>query len=184
MVCVDFIDSISGATGKDRLVSEDPFWAAKCRIYADKINRDCCSPYYGVLVRKEESERQEHFQKLLQGLTNFSKELQKTNGPLFLSESQLSNVDIALIPWAYRYYVFETYRGSEYKIPQTKELEPYHEWFDHVMNLDSVKATLPDKDRYLEHIQKYADGSARSKVANAVRRGVAAHDFDDEKDEY
>jgi glutathione S-transferase len=31
---------------------------------------------------------------------------------------------------------------------------------------------------------KYADGSARSKVANAVRRGVAAHELDDEKDEY
>ena len=28
--------------------------------------------------------------------------------------------------------------------------------------------------RYLDHIQKYADGSARSKVGNAVRRGVCA----------
>jgi glutathione S-transferase len=52
------------------------------------------------------------------------------------------------------------------------------------MNLESVQRTLPDKDRYLEHIKKYADGSARSKVANAVRRGVAAHEFDDDKDEY
>jgi hypothetical protein len=31
---------------------------------------------------------------------------------------------------------------------------------------------------------KYADGSARSKVANAVQRGVAAHGFDDDKDGY
>jgi glutathione S-transferase len=41
------------------------------------------------------------------------------------------------------------------------------------MSLESVQRTLPDKERYLEHIGKYADGSARSKVANAVRRGVA-----------
>ena len=80
--------------------------------------------------------------------------------------------------------MFEEYRGAEYRIPETKELEAYHEWYNHVMNLDSVKRTLPDKGRYLEHISKYADGSARSKVANAVRRGVAAHEFDDEKDEY
>jgi glutathione S-transferase len=80
--------------------------------------------------------------------------------------------------------VFETYRGPDYKIPQTPELEPYHAWFDHVINLDSVQRTLPNKDRYLEHIAKYADGSARSKVANAVRRGVAAHELDDEKDDY
>ena len=110
--------------------------------------------------------------------------LKKTPGPTFLPNGQLSNVDLALLPWAYRYYVFEHYRGPDYKIPETSALEAYHEWFDHVINLDSVKRTLPDKDRYLEHIMKYADGSARSKVANAVRRGVAAHDFDDEKDDY
>jgi glutathione S-transferase len=52
------------------------------------------------------------------------------------------------------------------------------------MNLESVKKTLPGKERYLEHIKKYADGSARSKVANAVRRGVTAHEIDDEKDDY
>jgi glutathione S-transferase len=43
---------------------------------------------------------------------------------------------------------------------------------------------LPDKDRYLEHIGKYADSSAWSKVANALKRGVAAHEIDDDKDSY
>ena len=137
------------------------------------------------MVRKDDNERKEHFKKLVAGLTAFSQELSKTSGPTFLADSQLSNVDVALIPWAFRYYVLEHYRGPEYRIPQTEAaLEPYHAWYDHVMQLDSVQRTLPDKDRYLEHIYKYADGSARSKVANAVRRGVAAHEFDDEKDEY
>lgn len=184
IVTIEYIDQVSGATGKDRLISQDPFWYARGRYWADKVNRDCCSTYYGVLVRKEESERKDHFQELVKGLTNFSKQLKTSSGPTFLPDAQLSNVDLTLIPWAFRYYVFEEYRGVDYKIPQTKELEPYHEWYDHVMNLDSVKRTLPDKDRYLEHIGKYADGSARSKVANAVRRGVAAHEFDDDKDEY
>jgi glutathione S-transferase len=140
--------------------------------------------YSGVLVRKEDSERKEHFQKLIAGLTSFSTELRKTSGATFLAEHQLSNVDLALVPWAYRFYVFETYRGPDFAIPLTKELEPYHEWYDYVMNLESVKKTLPGKERYLEHIKKYADGSARSKVANAVRRGVTAHEIDDEKDDY
>ena len=89
-----------------------------------------------------------------------------------------------MLPWAYRFYVFEHYRGPDFIIPQTNELEPYHEWYETVTSLESVQRTLPDKDRYLDHIMKYADGSARSKVANAVRRGVAAHELDDEKDEY
>ena len=185
LVCVDFIDSISGAVGTDRLVSSDPFEAARSRIWADKLNKECCSPYYGILVRKEESERMQHFETLVNGLKAFSKELNKTSGSLFLADNQLSNVDIALIPWAYRYYVFEHYRGREYVLStDDPELEAYHYWFEYVCNIDAVKRTLPDKDRYLEHIGKYADSSARSKVANAVRRGVAAHEIDDEKDTY
>ena len=147
---------------------------------------DLCSPYYGVLVRKEDDERMEHFQDLIKGLQSFSKELTKTSGPLFLANGQLSNVDLALVPWAYRYYVFEHYRGQDYVITPERypELQPYFDWCDHVMEIDAVKRTLPDKDEYLEHIGKYADSSARSKVANAVRRGVSAHELDDEKDEY
>ena len=137
-----------------------------------------------MLVRKLDEERWEHFQSLLKGLANFSKELEKTTGPTFLADGQLSNVDLALIPWAYRYYVLEHYRGEKYSIPQTEAFAAYHDWYDHVMRLDAVARTLPDKDRYLEHIYKYADGSARSKVANAVRRGVSAHELDDEKDDY
>jgi glutathione S-transferase len=186
LVTIDFVDEISGASGKDRLVSENPFEAARCRVWADKVNRELCSPYYGVLVRKEDEERMEHFESLIKGLEAFSKELKKAPGPLFLADAQLSNVDLALVPWAYRYYVFEHYRGNEYAItPELyPQLQPYFDWYDFVMEIDAVKRTLPDKDRYLEHIGKYADSSARSKVANAVRRGVAAHELDDEKDEY
>lgn len=186
LVTIDFVDQISCATGENRLVPEDPFEAARCRVWADRVNRELCSPYYGVLVRKEDDERMEHFQSLIKGLTAFSNELKKTTGPLFLANGQLSNVDLALVPWAYRYYVFEHYRGDEYVItPELyPELQPYFDWYDHVMEIDAVKRTLPDKDKYLIHIGKYADSSARSKVANAVRRGVSAHELDDEKDEY
>ena len=64
------------------------------------------------------------------------------------------------------------------------ELHAYREWHDWAFSLDCVRRTLPDRDRYLEHIGKYADSSARSKVANAVRRGVAAHEIEDDKDTY
>jgi glutathione S-transferase len=185
LIVVDFIDAVSEATGMDRLVSSNPYEAARSRLWAEKLNRDCCSPYYGVLVRNDESERMESFQTLLKGLKSFSKELRKTSGFLFLADNQLSNADIALIPWAYRYYVLEYYRGKNYAIPTNDpDLKPYHEWYNYVFNLSCVKRTLPDKERYLQHIAKYADSSARSKVANAVRRGAAAHEIDDEKDTY
>jgi glutathione S-transferase len=186
LITIDYIDQVANPEDPQQrlVIQNDPYQAARCRLWAERVNRECCSPYYGVLVRKEESERQEHFQQLVRGLENFSKELSRTSGPLFLPNAQLSNVDLALLPWAYRYYVLEHYRGADYAIPKRESLTPYFEWYEHLMTLESVKRTLPDKDRYLVHIQKYADGTARSKVANAVRRGVAAHDFDDDKDNY
>jgi len=185
LVTVEFVDAISGATGKQRLISEDLWEAARARVWADRVNKECCSPYYTVLVRTEDGERMEGFQALLAGLRAFDSELQKTPGPTFLADAQLSNVDISLIPWAYRFYVFEHYRGERYTLQRSDPtLQRYWAWFDHVMALPQVARTLPGKDRYLAHIKKYADSSARSKVANAVRRGVSAHEYDDKKDEY
>jgi glutathione S-transferase len=37
LVCIDFIDAVSGATGRDRLVSDDPVEAARGRVWADKV---------------------------------------------------------------------------------------------------------------------------------------------------
>lgn len=190
LITIDYIDLVSKATGKDRLVPEDPYEYARSRYWAEKVNKECCSPYYGILVRKDPMEQKEHFEKLLEGLRTFSKELSKSEGPLFLPDKQLSNVDLSILPWASRYYVFDHYRGDDFVVDSEERrkndpsLKAYFEWFDYIMDLDSVKRTLPEKERYLEHIGKYADASARSKVANAVRRGVQAHELDDKLDEY
>ena len=140
--------------------------------------------FLGVLVRTDEKEQLENFDKLVLGLKAFSREIERNgDGRGFLGDGRLSSVDVSVMPWAYRYYIFEHYRG--FTIPlDDPELHAYEEWYDYVVNIDSVKRTLPDRDRYLEHIGKYADASARSKVANAVRRGVAAHEIEDLKDTY
>jgi glutathione S-transferase len=59
----------------------------------------------------------------------------------------------------------------------------YHEWLAAMTELPHVKKTCPNWDDYLAHIGRYADGSARSKVANAVRDGRDAHQYDDVKDD-
>lgn len=46
LVTIDYIDQVSGAPEEERLVPpNDPYWAAQCRIWAERVNRDCCSPY-------------------------------------------------------------------------------------------------------------------------------------------
>jgi glutathione S-transferase len=188
LLAVEYIDAIANPVLEcHRLIPTDPYLAWKCRYWADKVNKECCSPYYGVLVRTDPNEQRENYDKLVLGLKSFSREIERNgDGRCFLGGGRLSSVDVSVMPWAYRYYIFEHYRGSSFAIPlDDPELHAYKCWYDYVFNMiDSVKRTLPDKNKYLEHIGKYADASARSKVANAVRRGVAAHEIEDLKDTY
>ena len=199
IVCIEFLDHVArrgeGGGGLSTveeeflLPVEDPYELARTRVWSDKVNRELCSPYYSVLVKQDKEEQRSAFAGLIKNLDSFSRELKKTDGPLFLKGGRMSVVDLTLFPWAWRYYVFRHYRGEEFDIRRGKEhqgfdLGPFHDWMDAMMGRDSVVRTLPDRDRYLEHIGKYADGSARSKVAEAVRRGVSAHEYDDEKDKY
>ena len=198
LVTIDYIDMVANnyriasiaetnrrTTCPSLVPYNDPYEYARCRIWVDKVNRECCSPYYDILVRQDPTERRLYFQKLLNGIQSFMNELKKTSGPTFLSDEQVCNVDIAFFPWAYRFYVLQHYCGSEFVIPPNDPMyTPYHTWYQYMLQLDYVQRTLPDLEQYLDHIQKYANGTARSKVANAVRRGVAAHELDDVQDEY
>lgn len=74
-------------------------------------------------------------------------------------------MDIALIPWAVRYYVLPLYKGPEFAIPtDDPSLAGYHEWLAAVQALPAVVDTVPDEAEYVAHIKKYADGVAQSKV--------------------
>jgi glutathione S-transferase len=98
-------------------------------------------------------------------------------GPLW-NGATLGLPDCVLLPYAYRLYVLEHYRGADFRVPQEGAgglWEKYTEWLETACALDCVAHTLPNKERYLAHVAKYAEGKARSKVGNAVRRGVAAH---------
>ena len=193
IVTIEYVDNLvrgEGSRGKDDMLvlREEPVEEARGRVWSDKVAREMCSPYYKILVRQEEEVQREGLRELLEGMEKFSRELRKTHGRLFMGGERIGVVDMALFPWAWRYYVFEHYRGEEFAIRRGSsavegwDVEPFFDWLECMCEFESVKRTLPDMDRYLEHIGKYANGSARSKVAEAVRRGVSAHEYDDEKD--
>ena len=183
-VCVQFVDELARVRGGSQppLVDADPFVAARSRCAADKVNRTVCSGYYRVLVRTEDEERKEGFAQILDGLSAFFDDDDATdlNGPFWGGRASPGLPDLVLFPYAYRLYVLEHYRGPDFAIPS--DFERFWRWYDAMVALDAVARTLPDKDRYLSHVAKYAHGKARSKVGNAVRRGAAAHDYDDDVD--
>mmetsp|Transcript_28799 Transcript_28799/g.81126 ORF Transcript_28799/g.81126 Transcript_28799/m.81126 type:complete len:287 (+) Transcript_28799:111-971(+) len=182
LVVVEYLDALAKQSaqqqGKEELykplVSGDPILQAQARLDAEKVNQKLCSPYYTMLVRTDPAEQRQAFDRLLLDLDEFQADLK---GPFFFGDS-LSSVDIALLPWAQRFYILEHHRG--FVIPP--EMRKYHQWLAACRALSCVSVTTPDTDEYLQHIGRYADASARSKVANAVRSGRTAHEIDHQKD--
>ena len=160
------------------------------RVWAGVMAKTACSKYYGVLVRQTESEQLEAFGEIELALEKFATMLpgdddsNKMNGPFFNGREHPGLVDLTLFPWAWRFPVFETYRDKRFKIDPNKSngLLKYTNWLAAMCAREDITRTLPIWDEYLDHIGRYADGSARSKVANAVRDGREAHQYDDEKD--
>ncbi len=154
----------------------DPAGDARARVAMDWVHKRLCAPYYTMLVRTDPAERRAAFDTLKGDLAQFAENRRGT----FYCGNTIGAVDLALLPWAARFYVLEHYR--DFQIPDEGPLRGYHEWLRAALAVDYVGKTLPDRERYLEHIGRYADASARSKVANAVRSGRTADAYDDRLD--
>lgn len=183
LVCIQFVDELAAANGSGApsLLPADPFDRAQARVAAENVNKTVCSAYYRALVRTDEEERRAAFGAIQEGLLGF---IGAAKGDYWGGDS-LGLVDCMLLPYAYRLYVLEHYRGPSFALPLSGEgglWARYHGWLERACSLPYVARTLPDKQRYLTHVKKYAEGKARSKVGNAVRRGVSAHEYDDKVD--
>ena len=175
IVCCQFADGVAAARGGGAapLVPADPWEAARALVWASRVNTTVTSEYYKCLVRTDETERREAFDRLVEGLGHFA----DAKAGTFFSGEGLGIVDCVLLPYAFRLYVLEHYRG--FAVPRDRPWsDAYFAWLDAATGLPSVAKTLPDKAKYLKHVAKYAHGAARSKVGNAVRRGANAHDYD------
>ena len=126
IVCIQFVDELALSRGSSApsLLPEDPFDRARARVAADAVNKTVTSGYYQALVRTDEAERRAGFDKILSGLLAFTSESRGA----FWGGSSLGLVDCVLLPYAYRLYALEHYRGFE--VPRDGEgglWAQYHE---------------------------------------------------------
>lgn len=181
-VCIEFVDDLATRYGSSQppLLPTDPFERAAARVAAEQVNKVVTSAYYRCLVREEPEERKAAFAQILDGLQTFTK---ARRGLFWNGDDGIGLVDCVLLPYAFRLYVLEHYRGPEFAVPREGGEDgvwgEYNRWLSACLSRPSVAKTLPDKERYLRHVAKYAENKARSKVGNAVRRGKAAHEYDD-----
>jgi len=170
LICVEYASELS--TNGRSLLPESAAERAHARIQADWVNKHVCSPFYNVLVRKDPDERKQAFEHLQQNLETLSTEIKS---PLYFG-NDLSIVDVALFPWIHRIVdakILETFRGMVVRMP-----EKLQEWHKTMLALPSVATTIAEPERLVGSYQRYADATAKSAVAEAVRQGKNAHDID------
>jgi len=193
IVCIQYIDEIVNG-GNQPILASTPHERAHERVVADFVAKTVCSKYYSVLVRQDEEGQMEAFREIEKAIEKFATHLvdnidndddDDKKGPFFNGRLTPGLVDLTLFPWAWRLPVFETHRDQRFKIDPSKSpgFMKYTRWLRAMCSRDDVLRTLPNWEEYLQHITRYADGSARSKVANAIRDGRGAHEYDDERDD-
>lgn len=169
-VCIEYVDE-AWQTDK-HLLPSDPYERAKVRILSDHISKKVVPPFYQLLMKKGDEERADASQNILNGLKSLFGDLDSGSGPFF-GGSTLNMVDIMLAPFAYRFdVILGHYRNFQIPKEGGAELVRYHKWYAALMDNENFKKTLPDERKLLESYQRYADGSAKSLVGEAIRKGT------------
>ncbi|KAI4859074.1 putative glutathione-S-transferase theta, GST [Hypoxylon rubiginosum] len=154
---------------------------ARARIWTDYVTSRV-TPAFQRLLQFQPS-RHEDGKKRIDGLRaelrghllEFAREMDP-QGPFFFGPD-LSLVDIVIVPWAVRLWVFGQFKGG-LRIPEPgrggsdeQAWARWRRWRGAALSRDSVKKTTSDRARYLPIFKRYADDVAQSELAKATRAG-------------
>ncbi|KAI1339778.1 putative glutathione S-transferase [Xylariaceae sp. FL0016] len=158
------------------------FKRARARIWMDYVTSRVIPAFHRLLqfqVQDFEGDGEARLDELRaefrKCLLEFTDEMAE-GGPYFFGED-FGIVDLVLLPWAVRLWVFEEFKGG-LRIPELgqggqneKTWVRWRTWLDAVSSRDSVKNTTSDKEHYLPIYKRYADDVAQSELAKATRAG-------------
>jgi glutathione S-transferase len=149
------------------IFAADALERAEQKYWMDYIGNHITPYIYRFLKASEAGDqREESRSKLIDGLSVLTLAMDST-GPFF-SGDQVSAVDIALIPFAYRIDVLlKAYR--DFELPEEGETwQRYGEWYRAMLALPAFRATAFDHENYqqrlVEHYYPYSLGEGQKDV--------------------
>ncbi len=93
-------------------------------------------------------------------------------GPFFTGAT-FGMVDVILAPWLLRQpRILKERRDFEFP-KEGKTWQRYHRWFEAVVDRPSVVNTTSDWEGYKVILERYANNTAQSEAAKAIRAGTA-----------
>ncbi|BFZ05227.1 hypothetical protein BsWGS_08266 [Bradybaena similaris] len=165
-ICVEYVDEVW--QNEPRLLPTDPYERAVARIWVDFIGKKIIPVFYRILQKESEEERAEAKAELLKNIETLT-EAMSPKEPYFFGES-FGIVDIVLVSYASRLFVLKHYR--DFEVPHNEKFARFHRWLEAAQDRPSFKATMPEHHRILASYEKYADNTAQSELAVAIRKGT------------
>ncbi|KAI1424873.1 putative glutathione S-transferase [Xylaria sp. FL1777] len=172
------------ADHKPQLRPSDDYERARCRIWTDFVTTRVIPAYHRLLQFQPASYDGDGAARLDELRAEFRKHLLEftaemadaAEGPYFAGRD-IGLVDIALVPFATRLWVFEEFKGG-LRIPEEgkggedeAKWARWRVWLRAVQERDSFKKTLSEREHYLPIYKRYADDVAQSEMAKATRAG-------------
>ncbi|KAJ3295311.1 hypothetical protein HK104_002829 [Borealophlyctis nickersoniae] len=151
---------------------------ANVRVWANHVDKKICPAFFKLLMTQDAEGQAEAAKNLEESVKEFAEGgLLKSNpaGRFFLPSDHLSYVDVMLAPFALRFLiVLPHYRSFSFPSPSTSPVwARWHKWVEAVKNHPSVAKTVSEDVQYVLSYRRYAEGTAKSQVADAVRAGKA-----------
>ncbi|XP_041366051.1 glutathione S-transferase U20-like [Gigantopelta aegis] len=165
-VCIEYVDE--AWPNDPALLPADPFERAQTRIWSDFVNKKIVPVFYSVLQNQDIGKQEEGKVSLMRHLETITKAM-STEGPYFCG-NHFGMVDIMLFPFALRLlWILGHFR--EFVIPAEGVFERFHKWKEACDTRSSVVSTLVNKENLIAEYESYANNSAKTEVADAIRRG-------------
>ena len=124
--------------------------------------------FYTILQKQEKEEQESAKELFLKNLEVLTQAMSKT-GPYFMG-ANFGYVDVMLVPYTLRLGLLSHYQGLQ--VPTTGAFKRLQVWMEAAHSKSSVKSTMPDWTRLVAKYQRYADNTAKTEVADAIRSGT------------
>ena len=168
VVLLEYLDEAWPDHPGPKVMPQGAYARFTARAWADHVTKKIVPQYYYCLQKKSEEERSAAKNAILNSLKLMFDNME-SEGPFYLGK-QPCYVDFILFPFAFRIdQILSHFRN--FVIPKDG-YEKYHIWFENMLALDCVKGTLADKAKLIGSYQRYADDTAKTEVATAVRAGT------------
>lgn len=178
VVLCEYLDEEYSDQGQygPRLLPEDVYERARCRLWIDHISSRIVPGFYKVIQHTPDKAYsiEDARRDFLGNIKMLVKEMDP-EGPWFLGQ-QFSLVDVMLAPWAKRLFLIDHYKPGGVGIEQEKSKDAetwtrWQTWFDAVGARPSVLDTWSDDQQYIEAYRRYAEDTTGSMVGQATRQG-------------